>query len=126
MPKTAYVGLFTLVCVVIVWTLPTPTEGTVRNYYLAALEVDWDYAPGFTDASFTKQLPVEDWQGFVGPLIKAEVGDTVKVHFRNFATLRNFSNFCVVYYFKRKSYIYRMKRDRHPLRHPLHFEIENV
>ena len=45
----------------------------------------------FTDDTFTTMLPVANWWGLVGPLIKAEVGETVHVHFRNLASYGNFS-----------------------------------
>jgi hypothetical protein len=41
---------------------------------------------GYTDASFTKRTKVasaDAYQGFLGPVIRAEVGDTIKVVFRN-------------------------------------------
>lgn len=95
---------------------------TTRTYYIAADEVDWDYAPSganqitgkpfgdeenvfvangknrigkvyrkalyreYTDASFTALKPVApEWQhlGTLGPVVRAEVGDTIKVVFRN-------------------------------------------
>ena len=102
----------------------TPTTQT-RTYYIAADEVDWDYAPQgknmitgqpfgdtenvfvghtpktigstyrkalyreYTDATFTRLKPREArWEtnGLLGPVIRAEVGDTIKVVFRNNAT----------------------------------------
>src|SRR3954447_291448 len=93
-----------------------------RTYYIAADEVDWNYAPQgknmitgepftddenvfvrngpdrigstyrkalyreYTDATFTKLKPKDPkWEhtGFLGPVIRAEVGDTIKVVFRN-------------------------------------------
>jgi FtsP/CotA-like multicopper oxidase with cupredoxin domain len=99
-----------------------PSGGVTRTYYIAAVEVPWDYAPSgidkitgkpfddvadvfvkhgrhrigktylkavyreFTDASFTtmKQRGAE-WQhlGVLGPVIHAEVGDTIHVVFKN-------------------------------------------
>ncbi len=96
--------------------------GTTRTYFIAADEVQWDYAPSgknlitgkpfddvanvfvapgpdrvghvyaksqyreYTDASFTtlKARPAK-WQhlGILGPAIEAEVGDTIKVVFKN-------------------------------------------
>lgn len=41
---------------------------------------------GYTDDSFkerTPRPPSEDYQGFLGPAIRAEVGDTIKVVFKN-------------------------------------------
>lgn len=43
----------------------------------------------FTDATFTKQKPrkkEEEYLGIMGPMIKAEVGDTIEVVFKNLAT----------------------------------------
>ena len=94
----------------------------VRTYYVAADEVDWDYAPlgidqmsgmpfdhipqlwtehtnnrigkvyrkavyrEYTDASFTilkKRPPQWDHLGLLGPVLRAEVGDTIRVVFKN-------------------------------------------
>lgn len=96
--------------------------GTTRTYYIAADEVDWNYAPAdhdhmtgkpyderaryytekgpgrigpiyrkavyheYTDASFTTLKPrPASWEhlGVLGPVIRAEVGDTIKVVFKN-------------------------------------------
>lgn len=98
--------------------------GRVREYFIAADEVDWDYAPSgldnvtgvpldeepaaqvftvqgpdrigrvyrkavyraYTDDSFTTRAPAApEWEhlGLLGPVIRAEVGDTLKIHFRN-------------------------------------------
>jgi manganese oxidase len=97
----------------------------VRIYYIAADEVDWDYAPGglnkmmgmkfdgyskvfvergphrigsiyrkamyreYTDETFAhlKPRPAE-WEssGILGPILRAEVGDTIRVVFKNNAT----------------------------------------
>ena len=102
-----------------------PGSGKVRTYYIAADEIDWDYAPQrrnlitgepfgdtesvfvkpgpdrigsvykkavyreYTDGSFTtlKARP-ERWQhlGLLGPVIRAEVGDTIRVVFKNNAS----------------------------------------
>ncbi|MBI1898409.1 MAG: multicopper oxidase domain-containing protein [Acidobacteria bacterium] len=86
---------------------------TVRNYYIAAEEVVWDFAPtgldlvhggalpspwaGYTrwkktryieymDASYRTKKPQPAWLGVLGPIIRAEVGDIVKVHFLNRAS----------------------------------------
>jgi len=99
-----------------------PTGGKVRTYYVAADEVEWDYAPhgidhmtgkpfeGFaklhtergphrigtkylkavyreyTDETFQKlkeRKPEDQYLGIVGPVLHAEVGDTIKVLFKN-------------------------------------------
>ena len=99
--------------------------GKVRTYYVAADEVEWNYAPSgrdeamgmpfddiakgytqsgrhqigrvnkkaiyreYTDATFTalkRRTPQESYLGLVGPIFHAEVGDTIKVVFKNNAT----------------------------------------
>ena len=96
-----------------------------RTYYVAADEVEWDYAPDgvnkmmgmkfdgyaatfmrrgahsigkvyrkavyreYTDATFTKLKPrATGWEhlGILGPVLRAEVGDTIRVVFKNNAT----------------------------------------
>ena len=96
--------------------------GVTRTYYLAAEEVEWNYAPdgrngvtgkkfddvadtwtkkdksrigstyvkclyrGYTDATFSQEQsrpPADAYLGFTGPVIRAEVGDTIKVVFLN-------------------------------------------
>lgn len=37
----------------------------------------------YTNASFTTKKPQPEWLGVLGPIIRAEVGDTVIVHFKN-------------------------------------------
>lgn len=102
----------------------TPTA-RVRMYYVAADEVDWDYAPGgvnkmmgmkfegystvftergpsrigsvyrkalyreYTDDTFTRLKPrLPEWEhtGILGPILRAEVGDTIRILFKNNAT----------------------------------------
>ena len=96
--------------------------GKTRTYYIAADQVEWDYAPSginqitgepfdeganvfvangpdrigqvylksqyreYTDASFTMLKPISaKWQhkGILGPVLQAEVGDTIVVVFKN-------------------------------------------
>jgi manganese oxidase len=98
------------------------TAGKVRDSFVAADEVKWNYAPlglnaitgkpfddvadtyvkagrdrigstytkclyhGYTDATFAQQLrrsPQDAYLGLLGPVIRAEVGDTIKVVFKN-------------------------------------------
>jgi FtsP/CotA-like multicopper oxidase with cupredoxin domain len=106
-------------------SLQTGAESKVRTYYVAADEVEWDYAPGgvnkmmgmkfdgyskvfvergphrigsiyrkaiyreYTDETFAhlKPRPAE-WEssGILGPILRAEVGDTIRVVFKNNAT----------------------------------------
>ena len=94
-------------------------RGSVRTYYIAADEVDWDYTPRgrnltglprvetaendsvstgnhrvyhkamyreYTDATFKNLKPRSpQWEhlGILGPLIRAEVGESIRVVFRN-------------------------------------------
>lgn len=44
----------------------------------------------YTDASFTKRKERPHWQGNMGPILTAEVGDTIEIHFWNKAT-RNYT-----------------------------------
>lgn len=99
--------------------------GKVRTYYVAADEVQWDYAPSgrdeamgqpfdaiaksftesgphrigrvykkaiyreYTDATFSTlkpRPPEEQYLGLLGPILRGEVGDTIKVVFKNHAT----------------------------------------
>ena len=99
--------------------------GKTRTYYVAADEVEWDYAPSgrdmtmdmpfdpvaraftesgphqigrvnkkaiyreYTDSTFSTlktRPPEEQYLGILGPLIHAEVGDTIKIVFKNNAT----------------------------------------
>jgi manganese oxidase len=84
--------------------------GITRNYYIAAEDVTWDYAPSgrdlihgqpipppwsqktqlkktrfveYTDDTFSARKPQPPWLGILGPIIRAEVGDTIRVHFLN-------------------------------------------
>ena len=101
------------------------TTGKIRQYYIAADEVEWDYAPSgldqmmgmpfegnakaymehgphrighvykkaiyreYTDATFSTLKPrSSEWEhlGILGPLLRAEVGDTIKILFKNNGT----------------------------------------
>lgn len=105
---------------------PTMPGGKVRTYYIAADEIEWDYAPQnkdhmtrtgefdsyshlfvekgkdrigrifrkavyreYTDATFTtlkKRAAAEKHLGLLGPMLHAEVGDTIHILFKNNAT----------------------------------------
>jgi len=91
-----------------------PSAGRVlpqtRYYYIAAEDVNWNFAPldsdpvfgrplpepwgvqtvyakqhyvQYTDSTFTTTVPQPAWQGILGPMIRAVVGDTIKVVFHN-------------------------------------------
>jgi hephaestin len=99
--------------------------GKTRTYYVAADEVNWDYAPSgrdeamghpfdeiakgytepgphrigrvykkaiyreYTDDSFSTlkvRAPEEQYLGLLGPILRGEVGDTIKVVFKNHAS----------------------------------------
>ncbi len=101
---------------------PAREGGVAHDYYIAADEVAWDYAPSglnqitgepfdklakffvesgptqigrvyrkaiyreYTDETFTTRKPRSpEWEhlGILGPLLRAEVGDTIRVVFRN-------------------------------------------
>ncbi|XP_069802150.1 coagulation factor V [Dendropsophus ebraccatus] len=72
-----------------------------RDYYVAAVTTDWDYSNGQADSSeyvfkkiiyreyeegFKKAKPTPKLSGILGPTLRAEVGDTLKVHFKNMAS----------------------------------------
>jgi len=101
----------------------TQASSKTRTYYIAADEVDWDYAPSgknqitgepfgeeeenvfvrqgehrigktyrkalyreYTDERFTELEPRpqdQEYLGILGPILRAEVGDTIKVVFKN-------------------------------------------
>ncbi|CAM5140522.1 unnamed protein product [Eretmochelys imbricata] len=39
----------------------------------------------YSDSTYTTEIPKPAWLGFLGPIIRAEVGDTITVHLKNFA-----------------------------------------
>ena len=120
----SWIVLLCCLCDVAQAAADTPTPKT-RTYYIAADEVDWDYAPGgvnkmmgmkfegyskvfvekgphrvgtvyrkalyreYTDDTFAHLKPkAPEWAhtGILGPILRAEVGDTIKVIFKNNAT----------------------------------------
>ncbi|RXN25752.1 hephaestin 1 [Labeo rohita] len=40
----------------------------------------------YTDESYSREIPKPDWLGFLGPILRAEVGDVIVVHMKNFAS----------------------------------------
>jgi hephaestin len=123
-------GVFALIGLIVAfgivsWSRPGEPTGSTKVYYVAAEEVDWDYAPSgndaisgqpfqglqlmlttaaadrigkvyrkavyreYTDSTFTTKKPrPPEWEhlGLMGPLLRAAVGDTIRVVFRNLAT----------------------------------------
>lgn len=90
------------------------SRAATRHYYLAAEDVSWDYAPSgmdltmgrgvplpwatqtrwskvryieYTDATFSLRKPQPEWLGILGPVIRAEVGDSIVVDFLNRSAL---------------------------------------
>ncbi|HEU5401375.1 MAG TPA: multicopper oxidase domain-containing protein [Terriglobales bacterium] len=126
--KTAALLFGTMALAVCGWAAPSKASspaGKVRIYYIAADEVEWDYAPAgrdeamgqpfdalqkgftesgphqigrvykkaiyqeYTDDTFTvlkKRSPEDAYLGVLGPVLRAEVGDVIKVVFKNKAT----------------------------------------
>jgi len=92
---------------------PGKAGGETREYWIAAVPVTWHVAPNERDAivgedldpkkttfqtvvyrQFTKdwgkQIPNEEGdRGIQGPLIHAQVGDTILIHFENLDTVFN-------------------------------------
>ncbi|KAK2881550.1 hypothetical protein Q8A67_018818 [Cirrhinus molitorella] len=40
----------------------------------------------YTDESYSTEIPKPEWLGFLGPILRAEVGDVIVVHLKNFAS----------------------------------------
>uniref|UniRef100_A0A3B4EIB4 ferroxidase n=1 Tax=Pygocentrus nattereri TaxID=42514 RepID=A0A3B4EIB4_PYGNA len=40
----------------------------------------------YTDGSYTKEIPKPAWLGYLGPVLRAEVGDVIEIHLKNFAS----------------------------------------
>ncbi|MCP5245860.1 MAG: multicopper oxidase domain-containing protein [Burkholderiales bacterium] len=86
------------------------SQAAIREYWIAAEKMPWNYAPsgknqiaekdgldvwgetlvyqkyryvGYHDKDFSKPISQPEWMGILGPQIRAEVGDTVNVHFLN-------------------------------------------
>jgi manganese oxidase len=59
---------------------PIPEPWTTSHVFPATRYIQ------YTDATFTVPVPQAVWLGILGPIIRAEVGDRVNVHFCNHAT----------------------------------------
>ncbi|KAK1903337.1 Coagulation factor V, partial [Dissostichus eleginoides] len=77
---------------------PTAKE---RHYFIAAVEIDWDYAENDThrfgptykkvvfreyDKGFRQAKTHPSWLGLLGPTLRAQEGETIVVTFRNMAS----------------------------------------
>src|SRR5438067_11328169 len=92
--------------VLLLLALAAPSRGATREYFIAAEEVVWDFAPSaqnlvhglpipkpyrtkckkarylqYTDCTFAIQTPQPPSLGVLAPLIRAALGDPVTVHF---------------------------------------------
>ncbi|KAJ3587510.1 hypothetical protein NHX12_011107 [Muraenolepis orangiensis] len=92
---------------------PTSGRPTSRHFYIAAVEVGWDYVfvdeaepaseqrwkskdvpqkyikavyRGYTDSTYSTPTPRPAWAGIQGPVIHARAGDRLVVHFKNLAS----------------------------------------
>ncbi|HCO61492.1 MAG TPA: copper oxidase, partial [Porticoccaceae bacterium] len=100
-----------LVLCLIPLLLSVPAQANqIREYWVSAENTEWDYAPGgknhirpghglgpwgettryakmryyaYTDGSYTTKVTQPEWMGIMGPQLIGEVGDTLKVHFKN-------------------------------------------
>lgn len=125
MQKFGFGGILALLLFPALAFAQAPSPGTVHVYYIAADEVDWNYAPlgidkmmgkeftgystvfttrgphrigstyrkalyrEYTDETFTTLKPrAPEWEhlGMLGPVLRAEVGDTIRVVFKNNAS----------------------------------------
>ncbi|KAK7109489.1 hypothetical protein V1264_013522 [Littorina saxatilis] len=110
------------IVVVVLAVCSMGVESRTRTYYLAAVEMDWDYAPlgncvnkdsldsdpfikqgpnrigsvyrkilyrQFRDNSFSRQVASRSALGMLGPILRAETGDTIVVVFKNMAMSAN-------------------------------------
>ncbi len=101
--------LAVLLVLVAVLGVTAPSDARSREYFIAAEPMLWDFAPSGRDLAhggavlkpwtqhtqwrklryveytrgFAGPKPQPPWLGVLGPIIRAEVGDTVIVHFRN-------------------------------------------
>ncbi|XP_069492582.1 coagulation factor V [Ambystoma mexicanum] len=81
--------------------LPSIARAALRQHYVAAVVIDWSYQPHQHrpssnqifrkivyreyEADFVKEKPAPAFSGILGPTLRAEVGDVLKVNFKNTA-----------------------------------------
>lgn len=109
--KSTLISLLLLVMIVMLVMAPLSLEArNIREYWIAAEIVDWNFAPtgknqidpasdlgvwgetltynkyryiGYSDGQYATPLPQPEWSGILGPTIRAVVGDTIRVNFFN-------------------------------------------
>jgi FtsP/CotA-like multicopper oxidase with cupredoxin domain len=101
---------FAMIILLVGTWFPASSQAAVREYWIAAEKVAWNYAPsgknliepdvgldvwgetleytkyryiGYTDGRYTVRSPQPEWMGILGPQLRAVVGDTIKVNFLN-------------------------------------------
>ncbi len=106
------ISLLVLFCATLFTINAQAQSNTVREYWIAAEQGPWDYAPSglnkikpddglgpwgqttvyskyryvqYTDGTYTNAVPQPIWMGILGPQIRAIEGDTIVVHFKNMA-----------------------------------------
>jgi FtsP/CotA-like multicopper oxidase with cupredoxin domain len=97
-----------LLCVLAMLAGASTGAAVTRDYFIQAEDVTWDFAPSgqdlvhggpipapyltvwnksryieYTDFTFSHRKSQPPWLGILGPIIRAEVGDTIRVKFRN-------------------------------------------
>lgn len=84
-------------CFLCLSAIITLSRGREVDFYIRIDEVDWTYKQtdksdavfrkaiyrGYTDQSFSTRKSVTSQQGFLGPILRASVGETVKIHLKN-------------------------------------------
>jgi FtsP/CotA-like multicopper oxidase with cupredoxin domain len=108
-PRIKYV-LGIMAVVVLAQSAHAGGAGQIREYFVAAEPVEWNYAPSgenkikpkmglgdwgdqlvysklqyieYTDDTFATKVPQEPHLGIMGPVFRGAVGDTFKIHFLN-------------------------------------------
>uniref|UniRef100_A0A8B9FCP7 Ceruloplasmin n=1 Tax=Amazona collaria TaxID=241587 RepID=A0A8B9FCP7_9PSIT len=104
--------LFFLSCLVV--SCCCQVGAVKREYYIGIIETEWNYVPGnaniisgqgphrigntykkavytqYTSHLYDVVVDKPSWLGFLGPIIKGEVGDSIIIHLKNFAS-RNYT-----------------------------------
>ncbi|XP_056295150.1 coagulation factor V isoform X2 [Pseudoliparis swirei] len=101
----SWTGAWCLLPVLVLLTVPhvkaAQQQPKERHYYIAAVEIDWDYSgndphrlgPTYKkvvfreyDKDFRQAKTHPSWLGLLGPTLRAVEGETIVVTFRNMAT----------------------------------------